>query len=250
MPSRTIRLVRASWPEAMAMDTAVSRALLTGVAEGTDPETLRLSIPGRSVAFGKHDAATPWFGEAVSAARDAGFEPFLRLAGGRAAVFHHQAIALAWTMPDPNPLESIYTRFAAVSELIVGAMGSVGIDAAVGELPGEYCPGAYSIHVGSTKVAGFGQRLARGAAHIGGVVVVADSSAVRHALVPVYQALRLEWDPATAGALTDTGPDVSTEVVIDAIVERLGSEASVVEGAVPSHTIRSARELEPEFRVG
>ena len=63
------------------------------VVHGELPETLRLARPGPMVAFAKQDAVAPGYPDAVRAARTGGFEPVLRLAGGRAAVFHQQTIA-------------------------------------------------------------------------------------------------------------------------------------------------------------
>ena len=77
----------------------MSRALLQRVAAGELPETLRLTRPGPMVAFAKQDAVAPGYTDAVRAARAGGFEPVLRLAGGRAAVFHEQTIALAHAAP-------------------------------------------------------------------------------------------------------------------------------------------------------
>ena len=73
----------------------MSRALLQRVAAGELPETLRLARPGAMVAFGKQDAVASGYADAVRAARSGGFEAVLRLAGGRAAVFHEGTIALA-----------------------------------------------------------------------------------------------------------------------------------------------------------
>lgn len=247
MPERTIRLVRDGFPDRMSLDTAVSRVLLTGASEGEHAETLRLTVPGSSVAFGKHDVKSPGFPAAVAAARDAGFEPFVRLAGGRAAVFHRQSVAMSWVIPDRNPVEGIRDRFSAVSGVLVDALASLGIDAEIGAVPGEYCPGEFSIHVGRAKVAGIGQRLTRSAAHLGGVVVTGDGDAIRRALIPVYEALELDWDPSTAGALSDTTPGVDPSTVIDAIVNRLDAEFTVEESSLSSHTVAAAEGLVADF---
>lgn len=52
MNQRTIYLVRDAYRDRPALDTAVSRCLLRAVAQGTQPETLRLYRPGDIVAFG------------------------------------------------------------------------------------------------------------------------------------------------------------------------------------------------------
>ena len=95
-----------------ALDAAVSRARsMCRVAAGELPETLRLARPGPVVAFAKRDAVAPGYAEAVAAARAAGFGRSLRLAGGRAAVFHEGTMELAHAVPDagaaprhPRPL--------------------------------------------------------------------------------------------------------------------------------------------------
>jgi lipoate-protein ligase A len=247
MPERTIRLVRDGFADRMSLDTAVSRVLLTDASRGEHAETLRLTVPGPSVAFGKHDAVSQGFPAAVSAAREVGFEPFIRLAGGRAAVFHDRSVAMSWVMPDRAPLEGIRARFSAVAHVLVDAFASLGIDAGIGAVPGEYCPGDFSIHVGKTKVAGIGQRLTRSAAHIGGVVVTGDGDAIRRALIPVYEALELDWDPSTAGALSDTAPGVDPDAVIDAIVNRLRAEFTVEEASLSSQTVAAAEGLVADF---
>ena len=250
MPERTIRLVREGFPDRMALDTAVSRVLLSEAAVPLGPETLRLSVPGRAVAFGKHDVVSAGFDQAVAATREAGFQPFVRLAGGRAAVFHEQSVAMSWTMPDEHPIEGIRARFVAVAGALTDAMVSLGIPAEIGALPGEYCPGDYSIHVGSVKVAGLGQRLARSASHIGGVIVVGNGAAVADVLVPVYKALRLDWDPETAGALTDTVAGRDPETVIEAIVARVATDATIEEARLAPETVAEASTLAGDFEPG
>jgi lipoate-protein ligase A len=247
MPERTIRLVRDGFADRMSLDTAVSRVLLTNASRSEHTELLRLTVPGSSVAFGKHDAVSHGFPAAVAAARDAGFEPFVRLAGGRAAVFHQQTVAMSWVIPDGNPVEGIRARFSAAAGVLADAFVSLGIDAEIGPVPGEYCPGDFSIHVGKTKVAGLGQRLTRSAAHIGGVVVTGDGDAIRRALIPVYEALELDWDPSTAGALSDTVPGVDPDAVIDAIVNRLRTEFTVEEASLSSQTVAAAEGLVADF---
>lgn len=248
MPERTIRLVRQGFPARMSLDTAVSRVLLTQA--DMSGETLRLTVPGPSVAFGKHDAATPGFGAAVAAARDAGFEPFVRLAGGRATVFHDQSVAISWVIPDPKPIEGIRARFSSVAGVLVEAFETLGVRAGVGATPGEYCPGEFSIHVGSAKVAGIGQRLTRSAAHIGGVVVAGDGSRIQRVLIPVYEALDLDWDPRTVGALSDSTPGIDPHTVIDAIVDRVSDDAEVVEAPLSPATVTAAESLTADFTPG
>jgi octanoyl-[GcvH]:protein N-octanoyltransferase len=242
-----IQLIGASFPDDPALDTAVSRALLERVAAGDLPETLRLAHPGPMVAFGKQDAVAEAYPEAVRAARDAGFEAVLRLAGGRAAVFHEGTVALAHAVPDPDPRPGIHERFRASADLVTGALRRLGVDARVGEVPGEYCPGGYSVNAGGrTKLAGLGQRLIRGGVHVGGVIVAGGADRVRDALVPVYAALGLEWEPATAGSVAEESPDTGTEEVLAALREEYGRRYELVEAELDAETLALARRLEPE----
>jgi len=156
------------------------------------------------VAFGRQDANSPGYADAVAAARAGGFEAVERLAGGRAAVFHEQTIAFAWAGRADDVWSGTHDRFARIAGIVERALRRLGVDARTGEIPREYCPGEYSINAGGrTKLVGIGQRLIRGTWHIGGVIVVAEAERVRDILVPVYEALGLDWDPGTAGSVAD-----------------------------------------------
>ena len=230
----------------------MSRALLQRVAAGELPETLRLARPGPMVAFAKQDAVAPGYPDAVRAARTGGFEPVLRLAGGRAAVFHQQTIALAHAVPDPAPRAGIHARFGRTAELIACALRRLGVDARVGEVPGEYCPGGYSVNArDAVKLAGIGQRIIAGASHLGGVIVAGDAGRVREVLVPVYEALDLPWDPGTAGAVEDELDGSGTSpwtAVRDALLAEYGTDYEIVEAELDPETVALARRLAPEHR--
>jgi lipoate-protein ligase A len=242
-----LRLISDSFPDDPAFDTAVSRALLERVAAGELPETLRLARPGRMVAFGKQDAVTAEYPAAVRAARDAGFEAVLRLAGGRAAVFHEGTVELAHAIPDRDPRPGIHDRFERSAELVTSALRQVGVDARVGEVPGEYCPGGYSVNAGGRiKLAGLGQRLIRGSVHVGGVIVVQGGGLVREALVPVYRELGLDWDPASAGAVADEAPGATVEDVIEALRDAFSASS---DQPLDEDTLARARRLAPEHRA-
>ena len=235
-------------PPVPGLDAAVSRALLYRTAEGAVGETFRLHVPAREVAFGKHDTLSPGYPAAVDAARTAGFEAVERLTGGRAAVFHEGTLAFAWTMPDPDPTGGIHRRFRRVAELLVAAFSRLDITAAVGEVPGEYCPGAYSIHVEGHKVMGVGQRLTRGAAHLGGVVTVSGAGTINEVLVPVYEHLGVDWDPATTGALDMTRPGLTVPEVAAAILTELAASADTAPAHLDDATLDLAARLAPEHR--
>lgn len=205
-----------------ALDAAMSSALLARADRSGRGGSLRLFVPERAVVFGRQDRARPGFARAVASAERRGFAPVMRLAGGRAAVFHEGTVAIALAVAEPRPRETITERFEATAAAVAAAVRSLGVDAAVGEIPGEYCPGAYSVHSGNgTKIVGLGQRLARRAAHVGGVVVVDGADLVNEVLVPVYRHLGYDWDPAVTGDIA-THAAVTPAAVIDALAEAMG----------------------------
>jgi len=245
-----LRLIREPTTGEPAFGTAVSHALLVRVAKGELPATFRLHAAQPVLSFGKQDALQPGFQDAVAAARDAGFTPVKRLAGGRAAVFHEGTLAFAHATPEEAPREGTRDRFEATGELLVSAFGRLGVDARVGEVPGEYCPGTWSVNVGGRiKLAGVGQRLIAGAAHIGGVVVATNTPRLRDVLIQVYEALGLEWDPATAGSIEDEARGVTVEAVADAMVEELRERYDVTEASLDTDTLALARGLEANHAI-
>jgi len=242
-----LRLLTESFPDEPALDTAVSRALMLRVAAGELPETLRLARPGRIVAFGKRDAVASGYGAAVQAARAGGFEAIERLAGGRAAVFHEHTISFAHAIPDSDPRSGVDRRFEATAELLASAFRGLGVDARVGEVPGEYCPGAHSVNAGGErKVMGVGQRLIAGGVHVGGVVVVDGSAEVRDILVPVYAALDLDWRPETTGSVADEVPGVTWDAVRDAMLAGYGERYELEPVELDDETRELAERLAPE----
>jgi octanoyl-[GcvH]:protein N-octanoyltransferase len=247
---RTMRLVRDSFPQPPEMDTAVSHATLRRVAEGLEPETLRLHRPGAIVAFGPRDRVAPGFARAVAEASELGFASVERLAGGRAAVFHEGTVAFSWAIPDTSAREMIRERFEELAEIMVEAFRSLGIDARVGEVPGEYCPGEHSVNArGRTKLMGVGQRIVKDAAHVGGVIVVTGGERVREVLVPVYEALDLEWDPETVGSLSGEVPGLTWEEAEAAIEKAFAGRYDLESGTLSSGIVARARALASRHAV-
>jgi lipoate-protein ligase A len=243
-------VLREAFPDNPAFGTAVSHAILSRVAAGELPPTLRLRRPPPILAFSRQDRASPGFATAVRAARERGFEPVLRLAGGRAAVFHEMTVACSWAVPDRRSAARTTERFRELAELLAGALGELGVDARVGEIPGEYCPGAWSVNArGRTKLVGIGQRLIAGAAHRGAVVVVGGGERIRAVLVPVYEALGLDWDPETAGSVEDEIGEIGLATVEEAILGRLGDRYELITDGLDTTTLELAGRLEHDHRI-
>jgi lipoate-protein ligase A len=184
-----------------AADTALSTALLEQVAEGLIPPTLRLFVPGRIVAFGSQDATNSGYASAVAGVRQLGYGAVERLAGGKAAVFHEATLAFAWATPQRDPKQGIEQRFEAIAGIIVQALATLGVEGSIGETPGEYCPGRFSVHAVGRKVMGVGQRLVKGAAHVGGVFVLDSPELVNRPLEVAYERLGYSWNPDATGSV-------------------------------------------------
>ena len=171
---------------------------------------LRLYRPPATVAFGKLDTLSPGYAAAADAARARGYAPVLRLPGGHAAAYHRESLGIDLVYALDDPVPGTHDRFRETGERLAGALASLGVDARVGEVPGEYCPGAYSVNArGRVKLVGTAQRLVRGAALLGAVIVVRDGEGVRAVLRDVYARLGLEWDDATAGAVDEEVPGLA-----------------------------------------
>jgi lipoate-protein ligase A len=227
-------------------DVALSHALLRAVEAGEAPESLRLYRPRDALAFSLLDRTRPGFAQAVERARLAGFEPILRLAGGRAAVFEQHALAFAWTVPARDARAGIRARFEVLSTLVARALCSLGVDARVGEVAGEYCPGEFSVNArGAVKLMGVGQRVLRRAAHVGGVIVVRGAPRVAAVLEDVYAALGFPLDGSRTGAVEEEVPGLDAQAVADALVAQIEQQRPVSVEAVSSSLHSQARRLEP-----
>ncbi|WP_258062233.1 lipoate--protein ligase family protein [Arthrobacter sp. B0490] len=212
--------------------------LLREVAAGTRPATLRLYRPSPTVAFGQRDARLPGFSAASGSAAAQGFEPLVRRAGGRAAAYHRSCLIVDHVEPADDAVAGTRARFAAFGDFFAQVLADVGIDAHVGEVPGEYCPGEFSVHgrrdgVPAVKLVGTAQRVVAGAWLFSSVVVVEDAEPLRAVLTDVYTALGLAWEPATAGAAQDLVPGVTVDAVETAL---LAAYAAVVQLEAPAAT--------------
>lgn len=229
-----------------AHELAISHALLTRVAARELPTTLRLYRPAPAVAFGKLDALRPGFAAALAAARAHEYEPVLRLPGGHAAAYNRSSLCVDVVWALDNPIEGTHDRFRDEGARLAGALRTLGVDARVGEVPGEYCPGEYSVNArGRVKLIGTAQRVVRGAALLGASIVVGDGPGVRAVLDDVYAALEFDWDASTAGAIDEEIPGTTVAAVEAAIT---AAYAPLEPTGPDEATLALARRLEPQRR--
>ena len=234
-----------------ALELALSAALLTRVASGGRPSLLRVYVPQATVAFGRRDTFVPSFALAAAAARRRGFTPVVRSAGGRAAAYDEGCLIFEEIMHAPDSASGIHERFASEAGRQAEALRRLGVDARVGEVPGEYCPGEFTVNArGATKLIGAAQRIIRGGWMFASVVVVESTDRLRPVLEDVYAALALDWDPASVGAVADEAPGVGVDEARRSLLETYADRYELVPGgAVTDEDLAAAAALLHRHRV-
>ncbi len=242
-------VVRETSARRPALEVAVAHALLERVSRGELGPVLRLYRPARTVAFGRLDALRPGYGAAVRAARDHGYEPVLRAPGGHAVAYHDGCLGIDELIPEADPIAGMHDRFARSGSLLAGALRRLGVDARVGRVPGEFCPGEFTVNArGRVKLVGTAQRVVRHGSLLAASIAVHDGSSLRAVLEDVYAALDLQWDTATAGALEDEVAGVGLDDVERAVLAAYGERAELVETTLDAETLEAAEALEPWHR--
>jgi octanoyl-[GcvH]:protein N-octanoyltransferase len=240
-----VPLFSAGFPERPAYAEALTHALLDRANEGELAGALRLCVPGRLVSFGKLDAFAPGFAAAVTAAERLGFAAVHRTGGGRAAVFHEGTILFSHIVAVEDPRPGTHERYRWLAGAVLAALRALGVEARIGSVPGEYCPGDYSLGAGRIKLVGIAQRVVRRAACTQGVLVVRGGAQVRAVLEPVYAALGFDWDPTTAGDLADVLPGVTLDDALAALRTELAARVELADAELDAGTLARARKLEP-----
>lgn len=228
-----MRLIRQRDSLGAELDYTAGERLLRGVRAGGEP-VLRLYQPRPTVAFGRRDELLTGFGAAERSARRSAFTPLVRRVGGRAAAYHRGCLVIDHIEPAGDPKAGIQERFALFGDMIVAALEELEVEADVGELPGEYCPGEFSVHgTGRTvdrahaaiKLSGSAQRVVSDAWYFSTVIVVEQSEPLRSVLTDVYRDLGLEWHPGTCGAVDDLRPGTRVAEVEAAVRKVYGMYA-------------------------
>jgi len=241
-------VMRETDPRPPALEVAVSHALVERVSAGALGPVLRIYRPAPTLAFGRLDAIAPGFAAAAAAARAHGFEPVVRAPGGHAVAYHDGCLVVDELIPSEDPIAGLQDRFARSGEWLAEALRTVGVDARVGRVDGEFCPGDFTVSArGRVKLVGTAQRVVRHASLLAASVAVTGGEVLRAVLTDVYAALGLDWDPATAGAIEDDLPGVTLDAVEQAILAT--APRDVTAGSLDDATLALARELEPRHAV-
>ncbi len=198
------------------------RTRLSRLADGKG--ALRMFRPQPTAAFAPRDLINPAYPAAEAAAKRLGFAPVARGAGGQLAVYGAEAMVIDLVAPHPSPRDTIQERFLLFAEALVFALTSLGVDARLGEVPGEYCPGTYSVNAGGRiKLAGLAQRVQKTGYHLGAVIALARSDATRSAVTELYSVLDLPFEVSTFGGVADFRPDLGDETVFLHIAETVAT---------------------------
>lgn len=193
-------------------------------AAGVQRRILRITRPRPTMAFGRRDERLPGFGRAVAAVVAAGFIAAVRPVGGTFAPMHEGSLVVdefGWSAEAQWPA----ARFDRHAALLAEVFASYGVDARVGEVPGEYCPGAHSVNRdGRVKLSGTAQRVARGAWVVSSVIQVTSVEPLLAVTAQVAAALDRPVRAETIGALSDTVPDVDIDEVAGQIAARFHAD--------------------------
>lgn len=234
-----------------ALDVAVAQALVRLIGERGEGAALRLYRPaGRVVAFGQLDMRRPGFQAAAEAARRGGFTPVIRAPGGRAVAYTEQALVVDHVCASAGSPSGIDDRFGEFGELWAGLLRDLGVDARVGAVPGEYCPGAYSVNArGVVKLVGTAQRVVRGAWLFSAVAIIGDDATLRPVLAEVYRCLGLPFDTTSVGSISAEVPGVSPEIVERALLDAYRSRGALTPSTLRGEVLSRAAQLIDRHRV-
>ncbi|WP_186468068.1 lipoate--protein ligase family protein [Glutamicibacter halophytocola] len=211
--------------------------LLREVQSADRGPSLRLYRPDPTLAFGQRDVRLAGYEAAREEAAQRGFAPLVRKAGGRAAAYHQGTLIVDHLEPEHEAVMGQRRRFEVFADIYAKALRRLGVDAQVGPIPGEYCPGEHSVHGLPTadsprsypvKLVGTAQRVVAGAWLFSSVFVVEDSEPLREVLDAVYQAMDVPMDPSTVGAANDLVGTVTTELFIAALLAEYREHISLV----------------------
>lgn len=226
LPARASRgtlLLRDDVSRGAVTDLADSVRLLNAVARtGAHDRVVRVYRPWPTVALTRRERLMPGFDAACAAARARGFEPVVRPTGGRAVAYDPSCLVVDVVETESRGRGDATSAFISVGERFVDGLVEVGVDARLGPVPDEYCPGDYSVNArGAVKLVGTAQRVVRGARLVSGSVPLGSVDALVEVLTAVNEALDFAWSPATFGSVALEAPDARPADVEEAIIESL-----------------------------
>jgi len=207
-----------------ATDLERSVELLRAVADGTIAQhrVVRVYAPVPTVAMSRRESRLPGFDTARRAASERGFAPAIRPTGGRAVAYDESCVVFDVVAREVEGSIDQARFFREMGDALAASLRGLGVDARVGDVPGEYCPGEFSLNArGAVKLIGTSQRAVRGARLLSGMLPLAAVDRFTDVLLAVNAALELDWDPATFGTLATEVPRMPRAMVEDALISAL-----------------------------
>lgn len=232
-------------------DVAIAHALLRQAAAGEIGPTVRISVPGApTAAFGRSDVRRPGFASAVGACRALGFAPVVRGVGGQVAAYTERTLVIDHVSPDPDPGSGMRERFRDYGALLSTTLGDLGVEARVGAVPGEYCPGEYSVNArGVVKLVGTAQRVVRGAWLFSAIVVLGDGPALRAALPVIHNRLELPLRRRSIGSVFEEVGGIDVDGVASTLLRAYDAMTTVDVVTLDDATRERAEALKADHRV-
>jgi len=200
-------------------DLELSTRILSQVAANHElGSVVRIYRPAPTVAFSGIERRMPRFGEAVGEAVAFGFEPVIRPAGGRMVALDEQWLVMDVITPEviKSDSRSVYLN---QGRKLVDILKGFEIQAGIGAVPGEYCPGDYSINArGQVKLVGTAQRVVRGARLFSASIPISVSRNVAQMFDRINAHLDLDWDNRTLGSIENENASVSIDELEQALI--------------------------------
>ncbi len=226
----------------------LQQAVLEEVAAGTRGPTALIWTSSRFIGATYSETCLPNFHDAVRLAGEAGFPVLVRNSGGGAVAANEGSISLSLTFTVRDLRQGLYERYTEGAELIIAALGKLGLAAEAGEVEGEFCPGAYSVRLGGysgIKVAGLAQRVTRQAARVEALILITKTAELKRVLKRFYGALGLPFRPGSIGDLP--GADIAE--AIEALSDALRERYEVKEAKISEEMLDKARSLRENWHA-
>jgi lipoate-protein ligase A len=226
----------------------LQQAILVEVAAGSRGTTALLWTSTRYVGATHPETRLPGFALAARLAEEAGFPVLVRNSGGGAVAANEGSISFSLTSPVEDLRHGLYERYTEGANLVVAALGRLGVEADAGEVEGEFCPGAYSIRSGGYsgfKIAGLAQRVMRHAARMEALVLVTQTAELKGILELFYGALGLPFRPESVADL----PSLDVPRAIRALADAVGERHKARECNIGEETLYRARSLRERWRA-
>ena len=232
-----------------AVTELVIPALLLRAPAAEWSQLVHIYVPhGPTVAFSGRDLRSPGIAAATKVARAAGFEPVVRSPGGRMVAYDSGAVVIDHLDRATGIRHAGSATFAANAGSHVQVLRGLGdVDARVGEVDGEYCPGEYSINVGgTTKVVGSAQRVTATGSLFSTVVQVVVSDRVRAVITDVSAALGYDLRESSIAGLADYVPGLTAEEVAAAFETDYRDRLGLIDSQVPAEVVAHASTAVPQ----